>query len=121
MTTFAFGFNPVPRDTGFGVGDRGFEKGCAIPVDVAAGVPAVRGDAVVEEHWGRLVVKDREKGSDGEAEERRGRAERRQRVQIMVGVGGGVELGWRAVWKLFGGVREARGSLGATNIKLAIG
>jgi hypothetical protein len=33
----AFGFRFVPRETGFGVGERGVEKGCARPVDVAAG------------------------------------------------------------------------------------
>lgn len=50
-----------------------------MPVDVAAGVPAARGEAVVEDDdWGREVLKVRE-------EERRARDVRRHRVQIMLG------------------------------------
>ena len=83
ITILLFGFKLDPKETGFGVGERGFEKGCAMPVDVAAGVPAVRGDAVVEgSNWGR----DEEIVRAMELEERRGREERRQRAQIMLGV-----------------------------------
>lgn len=48
ITVFAFGLRFDPRDAGFGLGERGLEKGCVMPVDVATGVPAVLGDAVVE-------------------------------------------------------------------------
>jgi hypothetical protein len=79
ITTLLFGFKPVPKETGFGVGERGLEKGCAMPDEVAAGVPAVRGDAVEDEDLGGEVVNLR-------VREGRGRQERRQRAQIMVDV-----------------------------------
>jgi len=47
MGPFDFGRSPTPRETSFGAGVKGVEKGCAIPVDVAAGGPAVRGEAGV--------------------------------------------------------------------------
>jgi hypothetical protein len=54
-----------------------------MPVDVDDGVPAVRGDAVVEgSNWGRPLVKEREREVDGDG--RRAREERKQRAQIMV-------------------------------------
>lgn len=53
-----------------------------MPVDVAAGVPAVRGVAVVEgSRSGRVVVSVRR-----EEEGKRVREGRRKRAQIMVGV-----------------------------------
>jgi hypothetical protein len=36
----------LPTDAGLGVGERGFEKGCARAVDDALGGPSVLGDAV---------------------------------------------------------------------------
>jgi hypothetical protein len=41
MGPFNFGRSPMLRETSFGAGVRGVENGCAIPVDVAAGGPAV--------------------------------------------------------------------------------
>ena len=58
----------------------------------------------------------RDMGGQGRIE----RTERRQRAQIMVGIGW---CCWTAdvgvdAWKLFDGVREARGSFDAANIKV---
>jgi hypothetical protein len=77
-----------------------------MPVDVAAGVPAVRGDAVVEgEDWGREVLKVRERE---QAEGRRAREARRQRAQIMLGCGG-----WRVELRKSCGLHVERfGGLG---------
>ena len=51
-TFLGLGCNPTPRETSLGVGERGVEKGCAMPVDVAAGVPSVRGEVVWAEAGG---------------------------------------------------------------------
>lgn len=98
-TFFSFPFKvplkPGPSDTVFGAGDRGFENGCAIPVDVAAGVPSVRGDLVAEgSNWGREEVNERMKDA---GEGRTAREERKQRAQIMMVVCGGGKGGWGAL------------------------
>lgn len=56
MTAFVFDFKLAPNETEFAEGERGFENGCAMPADVAAGMSAVLEDAVVEgSNWGREV------------------------------------------------------------------
>lgn len=79
---FALGFTFVPTEPGFAVADSGFENGCAMPVDVAAG-------AVSGRNWRRVDVNVRVR----EAELLRADARRIQRVQIMVAV----RYYWRGV------------------------
>lgn len=57
-----------------------------MPVDVAAGGPAVRGEAVVDGSRRGWVVLNGRREEEGKRE----REERKQRAQIMVG--GGLEL-----------------------------
>lgn len=58
---FAFDLALAPRASSAGEGVRGLENGCARPVDVAAGVPPVRGDAVVSgANWREEDEKERD-------------------------------------------------------------
>jgi hypothetical protein len=89
--------------------ESGFENGCAMPLDVATGVPE-------GSRWGRVVLNVRR-----DEEGRRVREERRQRAQIMVGVGLELKMGGVLsvkVWRLFGGVRRPRWSFGEAGVKV---
>ena len=55
-TDFAFGFKSTPKDTGLAFEERGLEKGCAMPVEVVAGAPEVRGEVVVDGSWWGMDV-----------------------------------------------------------------
>jgi len=47
LAAFDFGLRRAPREISFGEGERGFENGCAMPVEVAVGGPEVRGEVDV--------------------------------------------------------------------------
>lgn len=50
------GFRSTPKETGFGVGERGFEKGCEIPVEMEELCVDVRGVSVEgERREGKLL------------------------------------------------------------------
>ena len=66
----------MPKQTSFGVGERGVENGCASPVEVAGGGEAVAEGLRME----GLMEKDRVSVEEG----RRADALRRQERQIMV-------------------------------------
>lgn len=78
---FVFGRRLFPREMAFGEGERGVEKGCAAPVDVAVGGPAVRGDAVASAPGETAEANGRMR--DGDA--RKADAFRRHWRQIIVG------------------------------------
>ncbi len=62
----------MPKETALGLGERGVENGCAMPVEVAAGFPAVLGEVVVEGSSCRVVKPNaREIERDGRAREER--------------------------------------------------
>lgn len=63
----------TPRETALGVGERGVEKGCAAPLDVAAG-------GLEDEELGLEVVRERLIGM----RRRNAEARCRQRWQIML-------------------------------------
>jgi hypothetical protein len=79
VLAFVFGRRETPRETSFGVGERGVLKGCAAEVEVAGLVPVA--SRVIG-----VVVKERKR-----VEVRRGigfnEALRRQERQIMMAVG----------------------------------
>ena len=76
------GRKELPRERGFGAGERGLEKGCAAAVEVAAVRPSVRGGLGVA----MAGSNRREEDVNVRVEERRADARCKQRLQIMVAV-----------------------------------
>lgn len=79
---FGFGFRDSPRDSGFGVGERGVLKGCAALVEVAAGGPLVRGLAVAASRREIEVVNVRE-GIEWRTKDAPLRRQERQIIVVM--------------------------------------
>lgn len=112
--TFDFGRNPVPRETSFGEGVKGVENGCVVPVEVAAGGPAVRGDGVAVAGKREAFVVDRGRAIEGNV--RRADARRRHREQIIVEVVDLLKV-HESFEIFFGGSTAAENDIVATNIK----
>jgi hypothetical protein len=77
------GLSDAPRDIPFRDDERGLENGCASPVEVAVGGPAVRGEVrvAVADSWDGRVDENARANEDWG---RRADVRRRHRAQIMV-------------------------------------